>query len=596
MYNQHSTNFIYFLFKAIRPFYKWIIAQLIISIIWAINLSLSPLLVKIMLDNISNIEYSKAFEVLWKPAFFYISISAFIFIVLRIYDWIALTVNPNLKKHICLMLIQMMMKHAHSFYQNNFAGSLTNKVDNIFEGTITIIRLLMDQFFCHILGLVIAVCTIWKAVGIKFALALIIWMVLFIIISWKLSLTAKKLSGQAAEIKSGLIGHIVDIFSNMLNVRLFSSEISEITNLNSVFQNFVYAMQKRDWFFLKIYFVQGSLFIIFQAICLWWLILGFKNQTVTSGDFALILMLNLSIVDCLLALSHNLGTLTESFGNITQGLQTIYSPLEIEDNPSDKKLRVTKGIIIFDNVEFNYKDSLPIFKQKSVIIKSKEKVGLVGYSGSGKSTFINLILRLFDVSKGRILIDNQNICDVTQTSLRKVITMIPQDPILFHRSIMENIRYSKSDARDEEVIEAAKRAYAHDFITALPNGYQSLTGERGIKLSGGERQRIIIARAILKNAPILILDEATSQLDSITEHQIQESLENLMQNKTTIVIAHRLSTLLQMDRILVFDQGKIVQDGEHDKLIKINGLYKTLWNTQIGGFMSDNINTKCLSL
>ena len=215
-------------------------------------------------------------------------------------------------------------------------------------------------------------------------------------------------------------------------------------------------------------------------------------------------------------------------------------------------------------------------------------MGLVGYSGSGKSTFVNLILRLYDVTDGAIFIDEQNIRDITQDSLHENIAMIPQDPILFQRNLMDNIRYGRIDATNEEVIESAKEAYAHEFIIKLPQGYDSLVGERGIKLSGGQRQRVAIARAALKNAPIMILDEATSQLDSVTEALIQGSLWKLMQNKTTIVIAHRLSTLLHMDRILVFDKGKIVEDGTHDNLLAKNNLYKKLWDAQVGSFLGDN--------
>jgi ATP-binding cassette subfamily B protein len=215
-------------------------------------------------------------------------------------------------------------------------------------------------------------------------------------------------------------------------------------------------------------------------------------------------------------------------------------------------------------------------------------VGLVGYSGSGKSTFVNLILRLYDINKGRILIDGQDIRVVTQNSLHAAIAMIPQDPSLFHRSLMDNIRYGRIDATDDEVIEAAIHAHAHDFIIQLPRGYNSLVGERGVKLSGGQRQRIAIARAILKNAPILILDEATSQLDSVTESIIQKALHKMMQNKTTIVIAHRLSTLLHMDRILVFNEGKIIEDNTHKKLLNQGGLYKELWDAQISGFIPQN--------
>ena len=277
----------------------------------------------------------------------------------------------------------------------------------------------------------------------------------------------------------------------------------------------------------------------------------------------------------------------KAVGRCKQSLNSLLVPLEIHDKPDAVNLNANHGQIIFDNVKFHYKGTEPLFHNKSVRIKAGQKIGLVGYSGSGKSTFVNLILRLHDVTDGAILIDGQDIRDVTQDSLRANIAMISQDPSLFHRSLMENICYGRIDATDEEVIEAAKKAHAHEFIIKLPQAYESLVGERGVKLSGGQRQRIAIARAILKNAPILILDEATSQLDSITESLIQESLWELMQGKTTIVIAHRLSTLLNMDRILVFEQGKIVADGTHKELLTKKGLYKTLWEAQVGGFLPD---------
>jgi ATP-binding cassette subfamily B protein len=261
---------------------------------------------------------------------------------------------------------------------------------------------------------------------------------------------------------------------------------------------------------------------------------------------------------------------------------------DIQDRRHARELVVSKGEIIFEDVQFSYQGSDPLFQNKSVKIESGQKVGLVGYSGSGKSTFVNLILRLFDVTSGQITVDGQDIRHVTQDSLRANIGMIPQDPSLFHRTLGENIRYGKTNATDEEIVEASKKAHAHAFISALAQGYDSLVGERGVKLSGGQRQRIAIARAILKNAPLLILDEATSQLDSVTESDIQDSLWQLMQGKTTIVIAHRLSTLLHMDRILVFDESKIVEDGTHQALLTQRGLYATLWNAQVGGFLPEN--------
>ncbi len=296
--------------------------------------------------------------------------------------------------------------------------------------------------------------------------------------------------------------------------------------------------------------------------------------------------LNISIVDFLWGLTQEFSQFSKLLGTVTQALRTTTMPHKMKDKPGALELVVNNGKIVFDKVQFYYKGAEPLFNNSSITILPGQKIGLVGFSGSGKSTFVNLILRLFDVTEGRILVDDQDIKNITQDSLRESISMIPQDPSLFHRTLMENIRYGKLEASDEEVIEAAQRAHAHEFISKLPLGYDSLVGERGVKLSGGQRQRIAISRAILKNAPILILDEATSQLDSVTEQYIQESLWNLMKEKTTIIIAHRLSTLLRMDRILVFDQGKIIQDGTHEELLK-GGLYKTLWETQVGGFLPE---------
>jgi ATP-binding cassette subfamily B protein len=331
----------------------------------------------------------------------------------------------------------------------------------------------------------------------------------------------------------------------------------------------------------------GVSFVIYISVSCFWLIDTFSKGQVTVGDFAFVLSLSITLMERLWNFSKGIGKLSDLVGTLTQSLKLILSPIQIANQDNAPDLDIKEGTIDFENVQFSYEENKPLFQNKTVKIKSGEKVGLVGYSGSGKSTFVHLILRLFDVNEGRILIDGQDIKDVSQESLRKSIRFIPQDPCLFHRSLLENIRYG-SHATEDEVIEAAKKAFAHEFIFTLPKGYASLVGEQGVKLSGGQRQRIAIARAFLKNAPILILDEATSQLDSVTEDSIQDSLQALMQEKTTIIIAHRLSTLLQVDRILVFDKGQIVQDGTHNQLLKQPGQYQILWNAQVGGFLPEH--------
>lgn len=311
------------------------------------------------------------------------------------------------------------------------------------------------------------------------------------------------------------------------------------------------------------------------------------HGSVSPGDFALVLTLSISFIMSLEDIRQRMLEFIKAVGNCNQALSFIRTTHEITDSPNALPIRIKNGEIKFDQVTFAYENTnAPLFKNLSVTIHPGEKVGLVGYSGGGKSTFIKLILRLLDVQSGSILIDNQNIKLITKNSLRKQIGTIPQEADLFHRSILENIRFAKPDASDDEVITAAKKARCHEFIMQLPEQYHSLVGERGIKLSGGQKQRISIARAFLKNAPILILDEATSSLDSITEHAIHEALHNVIENKTTIVIAHRLSTLKDMDRIIVFDNGKIVEEGSLTSLLQNNkGHFYKLWQMQAKGFI-----------
>ena len=259
---------------------------------------------------------------------------------------------------------------------------------------------------------------------------------------------------------------------------------------------------------------------------------------------------------------------------------------EILDPEDCEPCRIIGGKIVFDNISFSYGDEISIFKNFNLNIESGQKVGLVGLSGSGKTTITKILLRFIDINGGAVTIDGQNISRIKQSELRNRIAYVPQDPVLFHRSLRENIAYGKPDASDDEIIEVAKKANAHDFISRLPLEYGTFVGERGVKLSGGERQRIAIARAMLKNAPILILDEATSSLDSISEKYVQEAFARLMESRTTIAIAHRLSTIRKMDRIIVIDRGKIVEEGGHDQLINNMGIYHSLWTHQSGGFIS----------
>ena len=582
-----SQGALAFILMITKPFRAYIAGMGLVALVWALLINVQPYIVKLIINGAMGADQSNLFN---KLAFFmamYLLSECMYVFIFRVYDWITIQLRPALKRHIVRTLMDLMMDHSHGFYQRQFAGGLTTRIIDIAKGIPDILRIVIDRLMACFLMLLFALYNISR-IDIKFTIALGVWVFVFLGISIILVFRNQYLAYNVADARAGVTGSIVDILTNMTSVRFFAGKNFENAYLARLTGDCLEKEQRRDWFFLKLHALQGGSFLLFQAVCFWWLLDGLVSKTVTPGDFSLVLTLNLYIIENFWNIAKDMREFWEKMGDIVQGLAIIQASLEIQDRPDAQELVVSKGEIVFENVQFHYHDAESLFEHKAVVIKSGEKVGLVGYSGSGKSTFVNLILRLFDVTAGKIMIDGQDIRDVTQDSLHKAIGMIPQDPSLFHRSLVDNISYGYPGADNQEVIAAARRAHAHEFIVTLSQGYDTQVGERGVRLSGGQRQRIVIARAILKNAPILILDEATSQLDSVTESQIQDSLLDLMENKTTLIVAHRLSTLLHMDRILVFDQGSIVEDGSHEVLLAKNGLYKKLWEAQVGGFLIDN--------
>lgn len=571
----------------VKPFPSSIFIMVWVACAWAIDLSLRPYLLKVILNRITEVVPDDVLLALAIPMALYLAMYLLMTTSFRLYGYfVEIKMIPAMRSNITHDAVEKLLEQSHTYYQNNFSGSLVNKVNDLKNGVPSLIQIVMDRFFSHFLALAIGIITLWQ-VNILFAICMFIWTFAFLILALSLSKYQTRLADDWSEYGSVITGKVVDVISNILSVRLFSSKVQEKNILNESLDNSVHAEKKLQWSYFWMWMCFGYAFFILQVLNFYFLCKGLQEGWITVGDFALVLVLNLAIVEFMWRLAKEFSEFATLYGRITQALRAILNQPDLEDEQYAAQIIVPHGKVTFDSVKFHYKGTEPLFNKKSVIIEAGQKVGLVGYSGSGKTTFVNLILRLYDVSDGRILIDGQDIAHVTQDSLREAISMIPQDPSLFHRTLMDNIRYGKSNAKDAQVINAAKKAHAHEFIRKLPEGYESLVGERGVKLSGGQRQRIAIARAILKNAPILILDEATSQLDSVTESDIQDSLWELMQDKTTIVIAHRLSTLLHMDRILVFDQGKIVEDGTHKALLAKNGLYKSLWDAQVGGFLPD---------
>ncbi|HLJ31274.1 MAG TPA: ABC transporter ATP-binding protein [Candidatus Babeliales bacterium] len=583
-----SQEVLTFITRVTKPFTFYIVGLISIECIWAFLMNVQPYIVKLIVNNAMNGgEQSNLFATLAPLMALYIICEAIYLLVYRVlHDWILIQSRPMMKRTIILTLMSHMFEHAHRFYQHQFAGGLTTRISDITKGIPDIIYILIHRLMACFLMLLFALANM-ALIHMKFAVALGIWIFVFLGFSTIWVFRNQYLAYDVADARAVVLGSVVDSLTNMMSIRLFAAKKFENQRLQKLVNNSVQKDRTKDWFFLRLHAFQGGSFLLLQAVCFWWLLNGLVNKTVTPGDFVLVLTLNLRIVETFWNIAKEMRDFWEKTGEVYQGLSIIQTPIEIKDKPDAQKLVVTKGEIVFEGVQFQYCGAESLFEHESVIIKPGQKIGLVGYSGSGKSTFVNLILRLFDVSAGRIIIDGQDIRDVTQDSLHQAIAMIPQDPALFHRSIYENIIYGRQNATQADVIAAAKRAYAHDFIISLACGYDTQVGERGVRLSGGQRQRIAIARAMLKNAPILILDEATSQLDSVTESEIQDSLWDLMRDKTTLIIAHRLSTLLTMDRILVFDKGTIVEDGSHNELLEKGGLYKQLWEAQIGGFLVD---------
>lgn len=575
-----------FIFKVCRP-YRWCIAGLVfVGVLWAIDISIRPYILKTIIDRMSKTYEDSLWIYLQGPIVLYLGFSLFNVLNLRYYDYLGLKFVPEFKNRIIRDLTTHILGHSHSYFQSNFAGSLANKVNDVATGSKEVIYIIIDRFLSNGIAIIVAAIT-FATVSPILALILLGWAVVFVSFTYAMSERIHGMAFDMSNAKSLFTGQIVDLISNHLTVRLFARERYERENLLLQGQDSIIKEKKLRWLLLFINLFQGVSFVLMVGGSFSYLVWAKENNLVTIGDFALILSVTIAIVDQLWGLSKDFSEFIEELGRVAQGLTVTSLPHEIQNHPYAVPLRIKKGEIQFEDVQFWYKSSKPLFDQLNLTIRGGEKVGLVGFSGSGKTTIVNLILRLYDIHKGSIHIDHQDISMVTLESLHQQIAMIPQEPSLLNRSIYDNIRYGKLDATEGEVFEAARQAHAHEFILRMPDKYDTFVGERGSRLSGGQRQRIAIARAILKDAPILLLDEATSALDTLTEGIIQQSLNQLMQNRTTLIIAHRLSTLMNMDRILVFDSGCIIEDGAHEELIGHNNLYAKLWKSQVNGFILD---------
>lgn len=492
--------------------------------------------------------------------------------------------HPIHRQHIVRSLYAYLQHHSHRYLSSTFAGSLAHRIGETSLGVTQTMQMLISEFMPVIIVYTVATMLLYRAYP-PLAAFVGVWAVLFVSISFWLATRCRIYSRKAAAARSETTGIIVDAVTNLNSSRLFAQLGFERGYLKEQLRRELKDVRKSNWYSERIRWFQFISAAILKIGTLYYSLSLWSQGTIATADFVVATSLSLLIISEARNLSRRFLEFFEHIGNIANGVFTIIQPHEIIDRDNAIAHSITQGQIEFRQVNFSYSLGKKVFDNLSITIQPGQRVGLVGFSGSGKSSFVNLILRLFDPQSGEILIDGVDIQDMTQDALHSQISLIPQDPSLFHRTLMENIRYGRLDATDEEVMEAARKAYAHDFIAQIKEGYDSLVGERGIKLSGGQRQRIAIARVILKDAPILILDEATSSLDSITEKAIQDTLDSVMNGKTVIVVAHRLSTIADLDRILVFEQGRIVEDGTHAKLLARRGAYYRLWKMQAGGFL-----------
>ena len=563
-------------FKAYRLYF---VIMILINVFSALCIAIQPYVLKKLIDAVIPFLGQKALiQATLLPAILLILLTIFNNLAWRLNSYVTLKSIPALKADIIDETSDYVHEHSFNFFQNNLSGAISNRIVDLANNTDTLItnyRSLFQGSLAIISAIIIA-----AVVNPIFSIMFLIWTLLFIIASFYISKKTEPFSNTFAESRSIAIGNVVDSFANAINVILFAHRAHEKEYLRLSLNKMVHKdiiLQKK----LTLYaFLMSSLTTLVQILAIVFLLYFGSRGSLTAGDFALIFMLTVSVSDNAWYFCETLFRVAEQLGIFHQALQFISTKYEIIDPPNAIPLKIKTGTIVFSRVKFFYTESQQLFEDKTLIINGREKVGLVGYSGSGKSSFVNLITRTFDIQSGDILIDDQSIQSVTLKSLRENIAFIPQDPTLFHRSLIDNIRYGKLEASDSEVMEAAKKAHVDEFASALPQGYHTLVGERGTKLSGGQRQRVAIARAILKDAPILILDEATSALDSMTELLIQKSLQVAMENKTVIVIAHRLSTIKAMDRILVFDKGHVVEEGTHDYLLAKGNIYPGLWKIQ----------------
>jgi len=502
----------------------------------------------------------------------------------RFYDWVDLNTGPRMRGLAQKYLFVYLLGHSPRYFQDNFAGKLGQKVKQAGQATIGILGIVcMDAV--RVAGLVVLGGVLMAIQAPSYAIILLVWTAAYLGVNFFLARRCVVLSKALSDEVSTSTGRLIDAVSNADLVRAFAKAVYERKFISYFLADEMNASRRLRWFLLRMRFFMQSATLLLLVALIWVTARDIIAGAISLGAFTMIYLLANQIGRGVQDLSFRMLDYFEQLGTLSEALDLVSAPHEITDRKDAKPLAVARGHIRFENVSFRHPNGFQVFENLNLEIQPGERVGLVGPSGAGKSTLVRLLRRQFEPQSGRILIDGQDIGHVTWDSLNEAIAEVPQMPGVFHRNVRDNIRYARPLAPETEVEGAAKQAHAHDFIADRDEGYDMIVGEQGIKLSGGERQRVAIARALIKDARILVLDEATSSLDSESEHLIQSALWTLVQGRTVIAIAHRLSTIAGMDRVVYLDNGKILEDGPHRELLANNGPYSRLWNRQMGGFI-----------
>lgn len=502
----------------------------------------------------------------------------------RIGDFSVSIFESKVMKELYDLTFNRLLKHSYTFFSNNFSGSIVAKTKRFIRS----FELLGDAIsyqiyfaFLTLFGILVVLFIKAPILGLLF----FIWSLIYVFVTFIFIRKKIQLDAIEAEADSKVTGYLSDAILNALNIKIFGNHRYE----QKRFEISTTSEERKRihaWFFGNYQnLAQAIMMAVLQISVLYLCIYLWRTNAVSVGTIVLVQTYVIVLLDILWDLGKAMTKTMKALTDMKEVVEIFDTVPDILDPENPEKLVINKGHIKFDSVSFKYNEGVDVFSNINFDIKPGERIGLVGNSGGGKSTITKLLMRFSDVTDGKITIDEQDIRSITQEGLRSTISYVPQESILFHRTIRENILYGNVKTTNEEVERVAKKAHAHEFILNLPQGYDTLVGERGVKLSGGERQRIAIARAMLKNSPILILDEATSSLDSVSEAYIQESFNELMKDKTSLVIAHRLSTIAKMDRIIVLKEGKIMETGTHAELLELKGSYADLWNHQSGGFI-----------